>query len=90
TTTYSFIAASIILVFAATFLFPSNLLRWLRLKKYQYDVTLALYMLTPIERVIFNSFLFLFLSMIIIATSLYLPEHISTIARRAFYYYAGD
>ena len=28
--------------------------------------------------------------MIIIATSLYLPSHISTMASRAFYYYAGE
>jgi len=37
-----------------------------------------------------DSFLFLFLSMIIIAASLYLPEHITTIASRAWFYYAGD
>ena len=37
-----------------------------------------------------DSFLFLFISMIIIATSLYLPSHISTMASRAFYYYAGE
>lgn len=28
--------------------------------------------------------------MIIIAASLYLPEHITTIASRAWFYYAGD
>ena len=28
--------------------------------------------------------------MIIIAASLYLPEHISTIMRRAWFYWAGD
>lgn len=28
--------------------------------------------------------------MVLIAASLYLPEHISIVARRAFYYYAGD
>ena len=37
-----------------------------------------------------DSFLFLFLSMIIIAASLYLPEHVAGIANRAFYYWAGD
>ncbi|KAI9839357.1 MAG: hypothetical protein M1837_002124 [Sclerophora amabilis] len=69
---------------------PSNLLRWLRLKRYQYEVTFSLYMLTPIEKFIFNSFLFLFLSMIIIAASLYLPHHINFLANRAWFYYAGD
>lgn len=28
--------------------------------------------------------------MIIIAASLYLPEHVATIANRVFYYWAGD
>lgn len=28
--------------------------------------------------------------MIIIAASLYMPEHITTIASRAWFYYAGD
>lgn len=37
-----------------------------------------------------DSFLFLFLSMIIIAASLYLPSHMTTIASRAWFYYAGD
>ncbi|KAF2810583.1 uncharacterized protein BDZ99DRAFT_386242 [Mytilinidion resinicola] len=71
-------------------LYPSSLLRWLQRKRYQYEVTFSLYMLTPTEKFIFNSFLFLFLSMIIIAASLYLPEHLSLLARRAFYYWGGD
>ena len=37
-----------------------------------------------------DSFLFLFLSMIVIAASLYLPEHISFIARRAWFYWGGE
>ena len=37
-----------------------------------------------------DSFLFLFLSMVVIAATLYLPEHISTIMRRAWFYWAGD
>jgi len=36
-----------------------------------------------------DSFLFLTLSMVLIAASLYLPEHIVTISHRAFYYYSG-
>ena len=36
-----------------------------------------------------DSLLFLFISMIVIAASLYLPEHISTMWRRAWFYYAG-
>jgi hypothetical protein len=37
-----------------------------------------------------DSALFLILSMILIACSLYLPEHVTTISRRVFYYIAGD
>lgn len=37
-----------------------------------------------------DSFLFLVLSMIIIAASLYLPEHVTMMAKRAWFYYAGD
>lgn len=37
-----------------------------------------------------DSILFLFLSMVTIAASLYLPEHISFICRRAYYYLGGD
>lgn len=34
----------------------TSFLRWLRLKNYQYEVTFALYMLTPTEKFIFSSF----------------------------------
>ncbi|KAL8721800.1 MAG: hypothetical protein Q9225_001600 [Loekoesia sp. 1 TL-2023] len=70
--------------------YTTSLLRWLQRKRYQYEVTFSLYMLTPTEKFIFNSFLFLFISMIIIAASLYLPEHIVNMWNRAWFYYAGD
>lgn len=89
TATIILLAAATALLLAAM-LYPSTLLRWLQRKRYQYEVTFSLYMLTPTEKFIFNSFLFLFLSMIIIAASLYLPEHVAGIANRAFYYWAGD
>lgn len=37
-----------------------------------------------------DSILFLFVSMLGIAAALYLPDHITIIARRSFYYWAGD
>ncbi|TGO14000.1 hypothetical protein BTUL_0060g00590 [Botrytis tulipae] len=70
-------------MFASTF-------RWLQRKRYQYEVTFSLYMLTPTEKFIFNSFLFLFFSMIIIAMTLYLPQHITFLTNRAWFYYNGD
>jgi len=47
-------------------------------------------MLTPTEKFIFNSFLFLFFSMIIIAMTLYLPQHITFLTNRAWFYYNGE
>lgn len=35
----------------------SSIVRWIRLKIYQYEVTFALYMLTPTEKFIFSMFL---------------------------------
>ncbi|KAH7117649.1 hypothetical protein B0J11DRAFT_442086 [Dendryphion nanum] len=81
-------AASALLLVAM--LYPSSLLRWLQRKRYQYEVTFSLYMLTATEKFIFNSVLFLILSLFIIAASLYLPEHILVIANRMFYYFSGD
>jgi len=74
----------------ATMLYPAALLRWFQRKRYQYEVTFSLYMLTPTEKFIFNSVLFLLLSLLIIAASLYLPEHLSIIANRLAYYFSGN
>ncbi|KAF3049882.1 hypothetical protein E8E11_001908 [Didymella keratinophila] len=74
----------------AAMLYPSALLRWFQRKRYQYEVTFSLYMLTSTEKFIFNSVLFLLLSLLIIAASLYLPEHLSIITSRIFYYYSGN
>ncbi|KAJ8115694.1 hypothetical protein OPT61_g2725 [Boeremia exigua] len=81
-------AAAALLI--AAMLYPSALLRWFQRKRYQYEVTFSLYMLTSTEKFIFNSVLFLLLSLLIIAASLYLPEHLSIIASRIFYYYSGN
>jgi len=70
-------------------LYSSSLFRWLQLKRYQYEVTFSMYMMTPTEKFILNSILFLILSLVIIAASLYLPEHIATIAQRASFYWGG-
>lgn len=112
-------AASALLI--AAMLYPSAMLRWFQRKRYQYEVTFSLYMLTSTEKFIFSmrsrpfslhlppsspytlptscvthtdartdSVLFLILSLLIIAASLYLPEHLSIIASRIFYYYSGN
>ncbi|EME85580.1 uncharacterized protein MYCFIDRAFT_103511, partial [Pseudocercospora fijiensis CIRAD86] len=63
--------------------------KWLQKKNYQYEVTFSLYMLTPTEKFVFNSIAFLSLSMLTIATFMYLPDHVMTISRRTYYYFAG-
>jgi len=47
-------------------------------------------MLTPTEKIFFNTFLFLFLGFLIAAITLYLPEHAQKITRRAYFYVVGD
>ncbi|OAP56886.1 hypothetical protein AYL99_08998 [Fonsecaea erecta] len=68
----------------------SSFLRWVQLKKYQYEVTFSLYMLTPTEKFIFNLILFLLVSMLVTAATLYLPNHIVVIYHRICYYISGE
>ncbi|PGH31708.1 hypothetical protein GX50_05487 [[Emmonsia] crescens] len=68
----------------------TSFIRWLRLKNYQYEVTVALYMLTPTEKFIFNTLLLLITSMLLTAAYVYLPDHLTTISKRIWYYWAGD
>jgi hypothetical protein len=46
-------AASALLI--AAMLYPSALLRWFQRKRYQYEVTFSLYMLTSTEKFIFST-----------------------------------
>ncbi|EED19312.1 conserved hypothetical protein [Talaromyces stipitatus ATCC 10500] len=68
----------------------TSLLRWLRLKIYQYEVTFALYMLTPTEKFIFNSLVLAFLSLFITAAYIYLPDHVASIYGHVHYYFTAD
>ncbi|KLJ12867.1 hypothetical protein EMPG_09460 [Blastomyces silverae] len=68
----------------------TSFIRWLRLKNYQYEVTISLYMLTPIEKFVFNTLLFLITSMLLTAAYVYLPDHVTTVSKRIWYYWAGD
>ncbi|KAH6657364.1 hypothetical protein BKA67DRAFT_532576 [Truncatella angustata] len=63
--------------------------RWLRLKQYQVEVTFAVYMFTPTEKFVFWSVVFLLFSMTTIASALYLPQHISFLIDRAWFYVNG-
>ncbi|KAL4793437.1 hypothetical protein BDV19DRAFT_216422 [Aspergillus venezuelensis] len=70
--------------------FAAAFVRWVRLKIYQYEVTFAVYMLTPTEKFIFNSIILTLLSMILTAIYVYLPDHIRTIYGHLYYYWAGE
>jgi hypothetical protein len=52
-----FAGAAVIFLFALA-LYPSSLLRWFQRKRYQYEVTFSLYMLSPTEKFIFSEFAF--------------------------------
>jgi uncharacterized membrane protein len=43
-----------------------------------------------VTNTLLDSFIFLFFSMILIAASLYLPQHIAFLTSRAWFYYTGD
>ncbi|KAJ5180222.1 hypothetical protein N7492_003432 [Penicillium capsulatum] len=68
----------------------STFVRWVRLKIYQYEVTFAIYMLTPTEKFIFNSLLLTLITMIATGIYIYLPDHLRTIYGHLCYYWAGE
>lgn len=89
----------------------SSFVRWLQLKKYQYEVTFSLYMLTSTEKIIFSEsyiymsvdaagqfsdlfaidlILFVLVSLLVTAASLYLPNHVAVIYNRIWYYVHGE
>ncbi|KAL6910849.1 hypothetical protein GGI43DRAFT_391323 [Trichoderma evansii] len=67
-----------------------NLKKLAEKKMLQFDVTFALYMLTPMEKFTVYSVLFLLISLTSIAATLYLPQHVSLLANRAWYYINGE
>ena len=53
--TYALGIATLTLLAAFLLLQPTGLVKWLQKKNYQYEVTFALYMLTPTEKFIFST-----------------------------------
>jgi hypothetical protein len=51
----AFLLASAFTLLLAAMLYPSALLRWFQRKRYQYEVTFSLYMLTSTEKFIFST-----------------------------------
>lgn len=54
TQTYAAVATVLLLSLGMYLFYPANLLRWAEKKKYQYEVSSGLYMLTPTEKFIFS------------------------------------
>ncbi|KAK3072259.1 hypothetical protein LTR53_007158 [Teratosphaeriaceae sp. CCFEE 6253] len=92
TTTQCAIGGTLVALLAFLLLQPTNLVKWLQKKNYQYEVTFSLYMLTPTEKggIPPDSILFLTISMLSTACILYLPDHVVEVSRRTYYYFAGD
>ncbi|RMZ83726.1 hypothetical protein DV738_g955, partial [Chaetothyriales sp. CBS 135597] len=68
----------------------ASIIRWLQVKKYQYEVTFSLYMLTPTEKIIFNIILLTLTSLLLTAAFFYLPNHLLIISNRIWYYIHGE
>lgn len=47
-------------------------------------------MLTPMEKLVFNSIILILFSLLVAATTMYLPNHIMTIYNRVWYYTHGE
>ncbi|ETN40328.1 uncharacterized protein HMPREF1541_04604 [Cyphellophora europaea CBS 101466] len=68
----------------------SSFTRWLQIKKYQYEVTTSLYMLTPTEKFVFNVIILVLFTLLVAAAVAYLPNHIAVISNRLWYYVHGE
>lgn len=64
--------------------------QWLHRKQLQFEATFAVYMYTQWEKFTFYSILFLLCGLSFIAAILYLPQHVFTLAGRAWYYIQGE
>ena len=67
--TLAVLASLALLAFTACYYFPANLLRWLERKRYQYEVTFSLYMMTPTEKFIFSKDIYLCILLLLLLLS---------------------
>ena len=84
----------------------SSFIRWLQIKKYQYEVTFSLYMLTSTEKVVFSrpiplqsdfrltfnadTIILILVSFLATAAFYYLPNHLAVVSNRLWYYINGE
>jgi Small subunit of serine palmitoyltransferase-like len=62
--------------------FVSILVEHNKIAYYQYEVTFPLYVMSPGEKLAFNSFMLMFLSLLIFTTVTYLPPLVLTASRK--------
>ncbi|KZZ87504.1 hypothetical protein AAP_05587 [Ascosphaera apis ARSEF 7405] len=67
-----------------------SFIRWCKRKNYQYEVTFAIYMLTPTEKCIFNTLVLTLFTLLITATYIYLPNSLCSFWQNALYYLLGE
>lgn len=59
---------------------------WAALRYYQYELTLGLYMLYPLERAVFNSFVLLFSAFLLYWVICNLPDYVVYLVSRSQFY----
>ncbi|KAK6530658.1 hypothetical protein TWF281_007497 [Arthrobotrys megalospora] len=74
----------------STYYTPRKRKTWLQRQFLLFEVTFCPYVMTPGEKWAFYTFLFFFLSLLMAAVALYLPQHLQTVARRVCFYIYGD
>ncbi|KAI5299595.1 hypothetical protein KEM56_003109 [Ascosphaera pollenicola] len=67
-----------------------SFLGWCKRKNYQYEVTFAVYMLTPAEKAILNSLVITLLTLLVTATYIYLPNSLLAFWQKVLYYALGE
>ncbi|KAI9202733.1 uncharacterized protein BJ171DRAFT_513088 [Polychytrium aggregatum] len=68
----------------------SDIKKAVSVKIFQYELTLGLYMLEPIEKAIFNAILVLFLALMVYAVHHYLPDQASYVMSKTRYYLSAE
>ncbi|KAI5301260.1 hypothetical protein KEM55_007368 [Ascosphaera atra] len=68
----------------------TSVIRWLQRKNYQYEVTFAVYMLTPTEKAIFNTLIITLFTLLCTATYFYFPNFLIKAWQKVLYYCMGE
>ncbi|KTW28550.1 hypothetical protein T552_01810 [Pneumocystis carinii B80] len=70
-------------------MFRRRIMRFLKKKYIQYEVTFALNMLTTTEKIIVNFVFISITALVLMSVYVYFPEHLRQLAAKATYYWYG-